>query len=64
MGVIAYSSVPLGATQGLVNKAPPSAKAKSSEVIVDGRPRRGVVGQKPLLTATFEYVVEYVEDGV
>src|SRR5215210_766603 len=59
IGVPAYS-VPLSATQGPVNEAPRSAKAQFPEVIVDGRPWREVVGQKPPMAATFEYV----EDGV
>ena len=59
LGILAYS-LPLGRTQGFEDKEPQSTQSEPSEVIVNGRPRREVMGQKPPMTATFQDI----EDGV
>src|SRR5215217_2402117 len=59
LGMLAYP-LPLGRTEGFEDKEPQSTQSEPSEVIVNGRPRREVVGQKPPMAASFQDV----EDGV
>jgi hypothetical protein len=46
--------------QDFEDERPQPVQSKPSEMVVNGRPRREVVGQKPPMTATFQDV----EDGV
>src|SRR3954454_1404123 len=59
LGILAYS-LPLGRAHGSEDKEPRSGQTEPSEVVVNGRPRREVMGQKPPMTGTFQDV----EDGV
>src|SRR5215210_8178972 len=59
--VLTYS-LPLSVAQGPVKESPRSAKAQFSEVVVNGRPRREVVGQKSPRTAASEDIEDGVED--
>src|SRR5215211_4139810 len=59
LGILAYS-LPLGRTHGFEDKGPQSGQSEPSEVVVNGRPRRKVMGQKPPMAATSQNV----EDGV
>ena len=55
-------SLPLGRSQGFEDEGPQSVQSVSPEVVVNGRPRRKIMGQKPPMTATFKYIEDGVED--
>ena len=59
LGILARP-LPLGRMQGFEDEGPQPAQSESPEMVVNGRPRRKVMGQKPPMTATFQDV----EDGV
>jgi hypothetical protein len=59
LGILAYS-LPLGCVHDFEDEGPQLLQSESSEMIVNGRPRRKVMGQKLPMTATFQDV----EDGV
>ena len=52
LGILAYP-LPLRRTQRFEDKEPQSAQSEPSEVIVNGRPRRKVMGQEPPMAAAF-----------
>src|SRR5919199_1858560 len=52
LGILAYP-LPLAHTHGFEDKEPQPTRSEPSEVIVNGRPRRKVVRQKPPMTAAF-----------
>src|SRR5215216_882382 len=60
-GVLACP-LPLGCVHDFEDEGPQSLKLESSEMVVNGRPWRKVMGQKPPMTATFQDVEDSVEN--
>ena len=58
-GILTYP-LPLGCVHDFEDEGPQSLQSESSEMVVNGRPRGKVMGQKAPMTATFQDV----EDGV
>ena len=61
LGVLACP-LPLSSVQDFEDEGPQPVQSESSEMVVNGRPWRKVVGQKPPSTAAFEHVEDSVEN--
>ncbi len=61
LGILARP-LPLGRMQGFEDEGPQAAQSESPEMVVNGRPRREIVGQKPPMAATFRDVEDGVKD--
>ena len=60
LGILAHP-LPLSCVHNFEDEGPRPVQTESPEMVVNGRPRRKVMGQKPPMTATFQDVEE---DGV
>src|SRR5918997_5408487 len=61
LGILARP-LPLDCTQDFEDEVPQPVQSESPEMVVNGRPWRKVMGQKPPMTATLEYVEDSVEN--
>src|SRR5215216_5981498 len=54
--------LPLGRTQDFEDERPQPVQSESPEMVINTRPRRKVMRQKPPMTATFQDVEDGVKD--